>query len=85
MTKSAELTFSRPKIKGIVTTVGENIISFEKDAIDLGLTNEEKLKMLSSLGLRTRHIVNEGETIVDLSLTSARNLINHLSISPEDI
>ena len=85
MAKGAELTFTRPQIKGIVTTVGENIITFEQDALDLGLTKEDKLKMISSLGLSTRHIVNKGETIIDLSLTSARNLISHFSIPPEDI
>ena len=49
MAKGAELTFTRPQIKGIVTTVGENIITFDQDAFDLGLTKEEKLKMISTL------------------------------------
>ncbi len=82
MKNIAQLTFDRPFIRSIVTTVGARKIEFEEESKSLGLTEKEAKRMQKAIGLNTRYVALPGETIVDYCKNSALKLLESLSISP---
>lgn len=84
-TSRAQLRFGNASVTGIVTTVGANKIDFATEASRMGLGQTEANRLQRALGLGSRQIVGEGETTVDLCLSSARRLLAGLDRRPDDV
>ena len=71
----AEFRFHKAAIRGIVTTVGEQCVRFVDEGPKLGLSEAEIARLQRAIGLDRRHIVENGQTTVDLCEASARRLL----------
>lgn len=81
----AELKFSRPVIRGVVTTVGGRRSSFIEEAAGYGLSESDAARLKSAIGLESRQIVEGDETTVDLCANSARRLLDALGVAPGQV
>ena len=83
---NAQFTFSHPRIRGIVTTVGGCKLTFAVEAEKLGLTEKESTRLSKTIGLESRQVVkNPRTTTSDLCVQSAEELIAGLGIQPSSI
>jgi hypothetical protein len=71
----ANLNFSKPDIRAIVTTVGGKTISFMDSASSMGLSEKEALRLAKTLSLNKRHVVSGDQTTTDLCFDSATNIL----------
>ncbi len=85
MSIPAQFIFDKPSIKGIVTTVGQNKIFFDKESLSLGLSQREIKRMKNTFSLGSRHVASSRETTVDYCLNSAKHLLKGLELRPSDI
>lgn len=82
----AQFAFQFPRIKGIVTTVGGNRVDFLSEAAKLGLTEKESSRLVKTIGLESRCVVEDKHTTTsDLCVKSAQRLIEGLDVDPRSI
>ena len=79
----AELRFANASIRGIVTTVGDRMVEFAKEAPGMGLSEAEVTRLQRAIGLNRRQIVSGDETTSDLCAHSARRLLDGCSLTPD--
>jgi 3-oxoacyl-[acyl-carrier-protein] synthase-3 len=77
------LTINDVAIKGISATVPKTKISNIILAETYG--EKETQKLIASIGVNTRHVVDENTTSSDLCLDAATRLLTSLSWEPEDV
>jgi 3-oxoacyl-[acyl-carrier-protein] synthase-3 len=86
MSGKAQLMFSHPELKGIVTTVGSVVRNFSEDASLYGLTEKESSRLSRAVGLNERRVVGDKLTTTsDLCVQSAKYLLENLNIQPDSI
>ena len=78
-------TFNNSAIKAIVTTVGKKTIKIEDEIPSLKLNKSEIQKLKKTVGLRSRQIVDDNKTTVDLCEFSAKKILKHKKINPASI
>ncbi len=82
----AQFIFTKPQIKGIVTTVGSQCRKFSEDLDLYGLTDKEGLRLSKAIGLDERRVIKGNDvTTSDLCIQSAKKLIEGLGLSPSSI
>ena len=86
MSAKAQLIFSRPELKGIVTTVGSVVKKFSEDASHYGLTEKESNRLSKAIGLNERRVIGcKNTTTSDLCVQSAKYLLEGLKIQSNSI
>ena len=81
MSGKAQLMFSHPELKGIVTTVGSVVRNFSEDASLYGLTEKESSRLSRAVGLNERRVVGDKLTTTsDLCVQSAKYLLENLNM-----
>lgn len=78
-------SFNNSAIKAIVTTVGKKTIKIEDEIPSLKLNTNEILKLKKTMGLKSRQIVGDNKTTIDLCEFSAKKIIKNTQIDPKDI
>lgn len=81
----ASLTFNKPVIKGVATTVGSREVFFRDSAAEFGLSDREANRLSKALGLDRRWIVGGDKTTADLCAQSSRKIISELEVDPKSI
>lgn len=82
----AQFTFCRPRIKGIVTTVGGQKLQFTDETATWGITTKEATRLSRTLGLDSRQVVRScSTTTADLCVQSAEILFEGLKIRPSTV
>lgn len=79
----AELRFANASIRGIVTTVGDRMVEFAKEAPSMGLAEADVARLQRAIGLNRRQIVSGDQTTSDLCAHSARRLLEGCGITAD--
>lgn len=81
----AEFRFTKARIAGVVTTVGDQRIDFATQGEQFGLGDAELGRLKTALGLDKRQIVSGDATTVDLCTQSARDLLAGCNTDPASV
>ncbi len=81
----SKVSFQHVFIRGVCTVVPEKKINIDEE-LHFYDNDEKKLNRIKKiLGLGTRHIVQNGETLTDLCLEAGQNLLDELSYDKAEI
>jgi len=82
----ANLIFRKPAIKGIVTTVGDSILTLEDQKQQFDFSDDDIAKLKKNLGIVSKYVLSDLRfTASDLCAQSARQLLEKLDVKPEEI
>lgn len=86
MVDNAQLIFTKPVLRGLVTTVGSVVKKFTDDAKSYNLSEKDAIRLSKSLGLNERRVVASKDTTTsDLCVQSAQHLFDGLGITPNSV
>ena len=68
-------------IEGIVTVVPDRQVTFESDALRLGIGEQQAKRIAQSVGLAKRHVAPTGVTAIDLAEAAVLNLLDGLAVT----
>jgi len=80
-----KLIFNKPKIKAIVTTVGDKVIEIENESESMGLDSFSLKRLKKTIGLKQRRVVSNGVCTSDLCVQSAEKIFESGVISRAEI
>ena len=80
-----KLIFNKPKIKSIVTTVGDQVIDIDEESKTMGLDSFSVARLKKTIGLKQRRVVSKGVCTSDLCVQSAEKIFESSIISRKEI
>ena len=80
-----KLKFNKPKIKSIVTTVGDKLINIDGEAEIMDLDSFSINRLKKTIGLKQRRVVSKGVCTSDLCVQSAEKIFESGIISRQEI
>ena len=80
-----KLIFNKPKIKSIVTTVGDQVVSIDNESEIMGLDSFSVNRLKKTIGLKQRRVVTKGVCTSDLCVQSAEKIFESDIISRQEI
>ena len=80
-----KITFKKPQIRSIVTTVGDKVVSIESESEMMGLDEFTVNRLKKTIGLGTRRVVSNGVCTSDLCVQSAEKIFEQGIINKQEI
>lgn len=82
----AKVRFDKGRIKGIVTTVGDRLVTIDEEAEKFGYDERTLKRVKKSMGFHSRRIVSDpGACTSDLCAQSARTLFASCDVDPASV
>tara|TARA_Y100000768_G_scaffold386846_1_gene376281 strand:+ start:7508 stop:8578 length:1071 start_codon:yes stop_codon:yes gene_type:complete len=78
-------SFQNVKISAVATTVPSKVMCIDDEIEQYGGSENQIKRIKKSIGLDKRHVVEKGQTTLDLAVHSAKGLIDGEKLSKEDI